>query len=55
MPAKKILYEAYILGRTFSANVLVLAKNKEHAEQLLKKMYPYCSIRISEFDREVIQ
>jgi hypothetical protein len=55
MPARKKLYEALILAKTFKANVLVLAKDEEHAEILVKKMYPYCSIIITEFDKEVIQ
>jgi hypothetical protein len=55
MPARKKLYEALILAKTFKGHVLVLAKDEEHAESLLKKMYPYCSIIITEFDREVIQ
>ena len=55
MPAKKRLYEALVIGKTFKANVLVLAKDKEHAEYLIKKMYPYCSIIITQFDRQVIQ
>jgi|LakMenEpi03Aug12_release.lakeMendotaPanAssembly.Ray.scaffolds.fasta_scaffold143626_3 hypothetical protein len=55
MPVKKNLFEAFVLGRTFKANVLVLAKDKEHAESLVKKIYPYCSITINEFDKKVIQ
>ena len=55
MPAKKRLYEALVIGKTFRANVLVLAKDEEHAEKLVKKMYPYCSIIITEFEKEVIQ
>jgi hypothetical protein len=55
MPVKKNLFEAFVLGRTFKANVLVLAKDKEHAKSLVKKIYPYSSITINEFDKEVIQ
>ena len=55
MPAKKRLYEALVIGKTFRANVLVLAKDEEHAEALIRKMYPYCTIIITEFEKEVIQ